>query len=316
MIKPKAVKSGDTFGIVAPASRPNNDEALPKGRAAFERLGFKTKVFPHVEEWHLGYLAGQDVHRAADLNAAFADPEVDAIICVRGGYGCHRIIDQLDYDLIRENPKLFIGYSDITALHIAMGIYSDLVTFHGPMISSEFAGDVSDFTRDNFLKMVTSRQAVGLLPADPQGPEPVTICGGKASGALAGGNMALMTDLFGTRYEIDTTGKILLLEEIGDEPYQFDRVLQQLLLSGKAEAAAGIVIGQCADCEHVEGRSGYSRSAKLVDVIRDSFGEVNLPVLYNVPFGHIKNIWTLPIGVQATLDADARSLTIDEPGVT
>ncbi|HEQ60180.1 MAG TPA: LD-carboxypeptidase [Firmicutes bacterium] len=315
MIKPKAVKKGSTFGIVAPASRPNNDEALPKGKAAFEQLGFRTKVFPHVHDWHLGYLAGRDADRAADLNAAFADPEVDAIICVRGGYGCHRIIDKLDYDSIRKNPKLLIGYSDITALHVALGMYADLVTFHGPMISSEFAAGVSDFTRDNFLRAVSSTEALGALPADPQGPEPVTIRPGRAGGPLIGGNMALVTDLFGTPYEIDTTGKILLLEEIGDEPYQFDRVLQQLLLSGKAQAAAGIVIGQCADCEHVEGRSGYSRSAPLVEVVRDSFGGLNLPVLYNVPFGHIKNIWTLPIGVRATLDADAKTLSLDEPGV-
>jgi muramoyltetrapeptide carboxypeptidase len=316
MQKPKAVKPGSTFGIVAPASRPNKDEALPKGKAALEQLGFQVKVFPHVHDWYLGYLAGRDKDRAADLNAAFADPEVDAIMCIRGGYGCHRIVDLVDYDLIRKNPKIFIGYSDITALHIAMGKFSDLLTFHGPMLTSEFAGGASDFTRDNFLRTVTSSKAFGLLPSDPEAPEPVTIAGGKASGELTGGNMALITDLFGTKYEIDTEGKILLIEEIGDEPYQFDRVLTQLRLSGKASAAAGIVVGQCADCEHVEGRSGYSRSAKLVDVIRDRLGDVGVPVLYNVPFGHVHNIWTLPIGAKATLDADAQTLTIDEPALT
>jgi len=316
MIRPKAIKPGDTFAIVAPASRPNDDEALPKGKAAFEALGFKTKVFPHVHDWHLGYLAGKDADRAADLNAAFADDEVDAIICIRGGYGCHRMMDRLDYELIGKHPKLFIGYSDITALHIAMGIYSNLITFHGPMIASEFAREISDFTKNNFLNMVTSSKPLGTLPVDPEGPEPVTIAGGRAGGALAGGNLALTTDLFGTRYELDTKGKILLIEEIGDEPYQFDRVLTQLLLSGKAQAAAGIVVGQCADCEHVEGRSGYDKSPKLGEVVQDRLGDLGIPVLYNVPFGHIKNIWTLPIGAKATLDADAKTLTLDEPALS
>jgi len=189
MQKPKSVKPGSTFGIVAPASRPNNDEALPKGKAALEQLGFKVKVFPHVHDWYLGYVAGRDEDRAADLNAAFADPEVDAIMCIRGGYGCHRILDLVDYDLIRANPKIFIGYSDITALHIAMGKYSNLLTFHGPMLTSEFAKDASDFTRDNFLRTVTSTKAIGKLPADPDGPKPVTISPGKVSGPLTGGNI-------------------------------------------------------------------------------------------------------------------------------
>lgn len=315
MIKPKALKTGQTLGIIAPASRPNDEESLGKGIAALEQLGFKTKVAPHAMDWHLGYLAGRDEDRAADLHALFTDPEVDAIICVRGGYGTHRLLDRLDFDLIRRHPKIFIGYSDITALHTAFLHYADLVSFHGPMVSSEFARGASDFTRDNFLRMLTQPQPAGILPSDPEGPEPVTIQGGKASGPLIGGNMALFCDLFSTPFEGDSRGKILLIEEIGDEPYQMDRRLTQLRLSGKLKQAAGVVIGQCADCEHVEGRSGYSRSPKLVEVIRDRLGDIGVPCLYNVPFGHIKNIWTLPIGVRATLDADAKTLSIDEAAV-
>jgi muramoyltetrapeptide carboxypeptidase len=315
MIKPKALKEGDTLGIIAPASRPNTDDAFNKGKAALEAMGFKVKAFPHIHDWHMGYLAGRDEHRVADLHAAFEDPEVNGVMCIRGGYGCHRIVDKLDYNLIKQNPKFFIGYSDITALHIGMMKYAGLVTFHGPMVASEFSRDASDFTRDNFLKAATTTEPLGLLPNDPEGPEPVTITGGKVTAPLVGGNMALITDLFGTNFELDISGKILFFEEIGDEPYAFDRVLNQLRLSGKLHKAAGIVVGQCADCEHVEGRSGYDKSPPLVEVVRDNLGGYGIPVLYNVPFGHIKNIWTLPIGLEATLDADAKILTLNEPAL-
>jgi muramoyltetrapeptide carboxypeptidase len=307
MIKPKALKFGDTLGVIAPAS-PTTEENVKKSYDSLVEMGFKVKMGKSCYG-NYGYLAGPDGLRAGDINNMFKDKEVDGIICLRGGYGTPRILDLLDYDLIKNNPKIFIGYSDITALHIAITKISNLVTFHGPMLSSDLIGGFNDFSKRSLYNFIMEGKFIGSIK-NPKGEEIETINGGIAEGEIIGGNLSLIADTIGTPYEIDLKGKILFIEEIGEEPYQIDRMLTQLRLSGKLKEAEGIILGDFNNC--VAKTLKYDDSLTLKQVIEDIIKPIERPTIANLRAGHCEPMVTLPFGVKAKLDANKKELTILE----
>lgn len=305
-IKPRRLRPGDTIGIIAPAS-PGDPELAAAGVRWLEAQGFRVRLGATVDQTQ-GYLSGPDELRAADINAMFAAPDIDGIICLRGGYGTMRLLELLDYSVIRAHPKAFIGYSDITALHISIGQRTGLVTFHGPMAASDMGKGLSDYTWDCFWRALTAPQPLGPILNPPLVPPPVCIADGSAQGPLAGGNLSLVAATLGTPYEIDTRGKLLCLEEVGEAPYRIDRMLTQLLLAGKLQEAAGIVFDACAGCIDEDPSPGFT----VEEVLRDRLGGLNKPVLYNLYFGHTADKATLPLGVTAILDTRAGGLTVTE----
>jgi len=302
MIKPRVLKLGDTLGVIGPAS-PTTDKNIKKVEEVLKEMGFKVKMGKSVYERH-GYLSGTDDIRAEDINSMFGDKEVDGILCIRGGYGTGRILDLINYEIIKENPKVFIGYSDITALHIAFNQIAGLVTFHGPM-ACDIIRNFSNFSKELLFKAIMSSEPVGKI-SNPEGEEIITINGGITEGTIVGGNLSLIADTIGTPYEIDVKGKILFIEEVKEEPYRIDRMLNQLRLSGKLNEAAGIVLGDFNNC-HAE---KPDESLSLGQVIDDYFKPLNKPTIYNLQAGHCKPMVTIPFGVKARLDADKKELTI------
>ncbi len=305
MIKPRALKAGDTLGIIAPAS-PLKDRKMFLIKKRIEEMGFRPIIGKSCYA-SKGYLAGEDRLRAQDLNHMFLDKKVKGIMCIRGGYGAIRILEELDYDLIHKNPKVFIGYSDITAIHIAIHEKSNLVTFHGPMVASDMIPGIHPFSKKYFKKAMDSQISMGKI-CNPQNEKIECIAGGIGEGEIIGGNLAVLSSTIGTPFEINTKGKLLFLEEIGEKPYKIDRMLQQLKLAGKLEDAAGIILGDFNGCERENGKSSFT----LMEVLKDHLHNLGKPVIYNLKAGHcIPNI-TIPFGVRAILDGNLGEVKIKE----
>jgi muramoyltetrapeptide carboxypeptidase len=316
MIKPKALRKGDTVGLVTPATYVVSPDEVATAVRTAEYFGWKVRMGAHVRK-RSGYLGGSIAERARDVNAMFADPEVKAVFAMRGGYGSAQILPELDYQLIARNPKIFQGYSDITAMHLAIHQKTGLVTFHGPVLLSAF----TKYTIDHFQRALTSPKPLGSL-TNPSESNPLrpnhtlrTIRGGTARGPLVAGNLTLISTTMGTPYEIDTRGKILCIEDVGEEPYSMDRMLTQLRLAGKLEAAAGIVFGECARCSPRQFQPAFESNFSLGEIVDDILGTLNIPVLTGLTFGHTADQLTLPLGCSARLDADQGTLTIEESGV-
>ncbi len=313
-IKPPRLKQGDTLGLVAPGSYISTDE-LKDSVENLDKLGYKV-IYDERILSKTGYLAGDDKARAEELNSMFANSKVDAIICARGGYGCARILPMLDYNLIKNNPKILIGYSDITAL--LNGIYAEtgLITFHGPVGISSF----NEFSVTYFNEvLVHPEKDLILISAknedEKEKTEVQTIVSGKAQGELVGGNLSVLNSLIGTKYDFNGEGKIIFLEEIGEEPYRIDRMLTQLIQSGKFEKASGIAMGVFKNCEPKEKDPSFSTSFSLMEVLFDRLSNLNIPVIYGLSFGHIKNKFTLPVGIKAELDTINQTITLLENSV-
>lgn len=306
MIKPKPLKYGDCIGIIAPSSPSYEEEKIELSKKFLKDMGFKIKIGKSCYEKY-GYLAGSDEIRTCDINAMFADEEVDAIICLRGGYGTPRILDKIDYEIIKKNPKIFVGYSDITAIHIAINQICNLVTFHGPMLTSEMANNFDEFTQKSLFDLIMGSENKKSL-SNPKGEEIRCLYSGQAEGKLIGGNLTLICATLGTPYEIDTEGKILFIEEIKEEPYKVDRMLTQLYLSGKLEAANGIILGDWNDCvaEHPD------RSLTLEQVFEDILKSLKKPTIYNFRAGHCSPMITLPMGVNVFMNADKMEIILKE----
>jgi muramoyltetrapeptide carboxypeptidase len=294
----------------APAS-PIAPEALRRGIARIEARGYRVVLGEHVLETHPhhGYLAGTDAARAADLNALFAREEIAAIVCARGGYGSMRLIDRLDWETIAAHPKLFVGYSDITSLHLALARHADLVTLHGPMVSA--LPDLDATATEVFWRLLESPSAPGALPADPDALQ--TLVPGRSEGELAGGCLCLLAHACGSHFAPDFCGKIVLLEDVGEAVYRADRDLTQLRNAGLLDQAAGFVIGAITNWQKHEEDPPRSTPDALW---QEFFGALGKPTLVGFPFGHAQNPLTLPLGVRACLDADARTLNILEPATT
>ncbi len=305
MLRPKALKFGSRIGITA-TSGPAPAENVKLAKEWLESLGFEVELAPSCFASY-GYLAGKDELRANNLNRMFADKYIDGIICLRGGYGATRILDKVDFDAIKANPKVFVGYSDITALHIAINQISGVVTFHGPTASPNIAEGLDDFSKKEFLRAIMDSKPMGHIP-NPQNIRVQSLVGGKACGIIVGGNLSLICATLGTKYEIDTRGKILFIEDIGEEPYRIDRMLTQLASAGKLNDAAGFILGDWNDCES----KIYDDSLGLIEVIEDIIVSFGKPTIFDLKAGHCKPEVTLPFGVNSLLDADGCRLIIKE----
>jgi len=297
MIKPKPLKKGDCIGLVAPAS-PTPEEKVIASKEKLEELGFRVKVGRSCCAKY-GYLSGKDDLRASDLNLMFMDNYVNGIMCIRGGYGTPRILDKIDYAIIRNNPKVFIGYSDITAIHIALNQICKLVTFHGPMASTDMLKEFDEFTKESLINCITSEETIGSVK-NPEGYKIETLVGGYTEGGLVGGNLSLIAATIGTPFEIDTRGKILFMEDIDEEPYSIDRMLTQLALAGKLDNALGFILGDWNNCT----AKPNEPSLTLTEVFNDLIVPLNKPTVYNVKAGHCKPMITLALGLDVALDAD------------
>ncbi|MGA2958662.1 MAG: LD-carboxypeptidase [Thermodesulfobacteriota bacterium] len=309
-MKPPKLKHGDRIGIVAPSSPAADPGEIGRGTKALMNIGFEVVQGKGVNRRNR-YLAGTDEERAEELNQMFADPTIKGIVCLRGGYGASRILRLIDYASIKRNPKVFIGYSDITALHLAIHKETEMFTFYGPMVVTEMAGRFSDYTRTCLLNVLTSNEPAEKI--NPRGREVQVIGEGVASGVLIGGYLPAIAASMGTPYEIDTRGRILFFEDFKKEPFELDRLLTQLLLSGKLKEAAGIAIGECVECEP-KGR--FPSSFSWEEVLRDRLENLGIPVLSGLCFGHGDHKATLPIGAKAVLNTAGMFLEIVESAVT
>ncbi|MBZ2177666.1 MAG: LD-carboxypeptidase [Acidobacteriota bacterium] len=313
LIKPKRLQPGMTIGLVTPSTYVSDPDELRTAVRTIEHFGCKVKMGQFVKR-KLGYLGGTIEERAADVNAMFADPGVDAVFAIRGGYGSAQILPALNYDLIAKHPKIFIGYSDITAMHLAIHQKTGLVTFHGPVPLSAF----TEYTQKHYRKALFESGPLGALTnpaeANPLRPNHTlrTVVGGRASGPLTGGCLTLLATTMGTPYEVDTRGRIFFIEDVGEEPYAMDRMLTQMRLAGKLEQAAGIVFGECSRCTPKDYKPGFDNNLSLGEVVDEILGKLKIPVLAGLTIGHTADQLTLPMGVAATLDADAGTLTVTE----
>ena len=306
MIKPKPLRRGDTIGLVGISGALHEPETrFEKMLEAIDALGYKVIVADSCREEY-GYLSGTDASRAKGLNQMFRDDRVDAVVCMRGGYGVTRILDRVDFDVIRANPKLLLGYSDITALHTAIHEKVGMVTIHGPMPDRAWM-EFDDFSRRSMLRALTSTEPLGTL-YNPEGTAPKCVVPGRCEGRLVGGNLSLIAALCGTPYQLNPEGKVLLLEDVGEYIYRLDSMLTQLRLAGMFERCAGVVLGGFTNCTEE-----YERYAlHLEDVIRDIIVPAGKPVLANLSIGHTPVKITVPLGVNCVVDAEAGTLTITE----
>jgi muramoyltetrapeptide carboxypeptidase len=285
---------------------------VQRGIAWWESKGYRVKLMPGAlerDDWH----AGSPEVRAGDLQAAFADPEIDAIQTMRGGYGSAQVIPLLDFDAIAETPKAFVGLSDITTLHAALYARAGLATFYGPSLTMFGAPSPSPFTTDRFLRVLAG-ETTGAVPDDRDRLTVISIVGGRASGRLVGGCLVDFIYTIGTPWEPDLDGAIFFFEECNSAPIQIDRALLHLEQVGKLDGVRGIVVGELAGCEWYEHTSA-PRSKTLENVLEGRLGGLGVPVLYGLPLGHGASLATLPLGVGVTVDADALTLTIDEPAL-
>lgn len=313
-IKPKKLKKGDTIGLIAPGYA-IKEEVLEKAKDTLRKMGF-IPYHTHRILGNHGYFSATDQERADDLNEMFTNPAIDGILCARGGYGCTRILQLIDYNNIKNNPKVLIGFSDITAL--ANGIYKEagLITFHGPVGST-----LDDaYTIEQLEKVVVRpkkkllienvRLEDAALLNDPEF-ERYTITSGSAIGKLVGGSLTLINALIGTPHEIDFTNTIVCIEDVEESPYRIDRMLTQLIEGPTFKKAAGIMIGVCKGCDKPPAPESFTLKQVLLDRIQD----LNIPAAYGMSFGHVPNNFTIPIGIEATFDADNFTLKLLEKAV-
>jgi muramoyltetrapeptide carboxypeptidase len=304
MNRGKRLEKNDTIGIVAPASFAAAEKTA-KAVEVLEQMGYRIKLGESCNNrWYS--FSGNDQRRAADINQFFQDPAIDAILCLRGGYGSIRILNRIDCDLAKRNPKIFIGFSDITALHLLLNQRAHLITFHGPMLAANMAYDFDTETQTSFEKAVCLGDKPYVI--NNPGHEPlITLRGGKAEGILTGGNLQTLVSIIGTPYEPDLEGKLLFIEEVHEATYRIDRALSQLILSGKLNQAQGIILGDFKDCN-----PDSPEDMPLMEVFTDRLGDLGIPVIYNLRSGHCKPKLTLPLGALARIDGDTPQIEILE----
>ncbi|NLD58361.1 MAG: LD-carboxypeptidase [Clostridiales bacterium] len=305
MRKARALKPGDAVGLTAPSGAVRDVGGVERAIEAVEALGFRAIADGSCFRRY-GYLSGTDEERAAGVNRMFRDDRVDAVFCLRGGYGATRMLDRVDFDLIRQNPKPFLGYSDVTALHAAINGLSGLITLHGPMPATDFPG-LEGFSRKSLERMLFDPAPLGEV-GNPDGMPLSRLVPGKCEGRLAGGNLSLVAQLIGTPWQIDARGKILLLEDVGEYTYRLDGMLTQLRHAGLFRDCAGVVLGGFTDC-----RDEYEGFGATVEaLVRDIVAPAGKPVLAGFSIGHVDKKITVPLGAMCALDADELRLTILE----
>lgn len=305
-IKAKGLKKGDKVAVIAPSTNVSDPEDLQKVVRNLEHFGLVAVISSSLTKGQ-GYKTRPIEQRVEDLHKAFSDTEISGIIAVRGGYGSPQILDKIDYNLIQSNPKIFCGYSDITALHLAIFKKTGLITFHGPVGLSNF----TPYTENSFYNLCfANEQTKATFPLKFQNPigskglQPLyptlTIKEGECEAELIGGNLSLITSLMGTEFEIDTKGKIFFLEDVGERPFRIDRMLTQLRLAGKFDDCVGIIIGKCEDCGP-EGTGATTWDKTVNEVYFDILSDLNKPIIANMMIGHSADRLTLPLGIKTKL---------------
>ncbi len=313
LLKPRRLSRGATVGLINPAGPTYVRSDLTMVTEVLKALDLRWKFGEHVFDRH-GFLAGTDAHRAEDVNAMFGDPDVDAILAVRGGWGCNRILPLIDYRAVRDHPKIIVGYSDITSLLIAMFARSGLVTFHGPVGTSTW----NEFSTSYFRRVLFDAEAVTFENPSHRGDNLIqtkdrveTVTPGTARGILVGGNLSVLSAMIGSPYLPPWKGVILFLEDDGEAVYRVDRMLTQLRIAGIAEQLAGVVIGKCTNCEPGEGFG----SLTLEEVLHEQIASLGVPAYAGAMIGHIENKFTLPLGTEVEMDAGAGKIVMKEPAV-
>jgi muramoyltetrapeptide carboxypeptidase len=315
-VKPKRLAAGDTVGVVAPANATFNSVDLQIAKESLEALGLKVQVGRHVLDRH-GYLAGQDKDRAADINGFFADRSVSAVLPLRGGWGSSRVLPYLDFDVIRRNPKVIVGYSDITALLLGIHAKTGLVTFHGP----NGMGRWDEYSLDYFKRVLMQGEAAtfenphklsernALAQTENR---TLTITGGKARGRLLGGNLTVLTTVVGSPYLPQWDGAIFFCEDVSEGYYRIDRMLTQLKLAGVLSKIKGFVFGTCSECSPGDDNFG---ALTFEEIFADHIKPLGVPAWSGAMIGHAMPQWTLAEGIDVDVDADAGTIRMVEPGV-
>ncbi|MFN0214987.1 MAG: LD-carboxypeptidase [Saprospiraceae bacterium] len=312
LVKPSRLREGATVALIAPSSPPSQKK-MDKGIANLTNFGYKIVEGKSLRAVN-GYLAGTDADRLADFHWAFQNPEIEAVWCIRGGYGATRLLPNLDFDLIRRNPKPLIGYSDVTVLHLAIHQRTGLVTFHGPVAAAEYPEDTLQHLHAVLIKGVApyeiSTNRLGI-ESEPSEYQPFAIRPGQSTGVLTGGNLTMLCCLTGTEFAPEFKNKIVFIEEVGEQPYRLDRMLTHLLQATDLAEAAGIALGVFNDCQAKPDSPSFS----LPDTLRNRLENLGMPIVYGFPFGHVEHQATLPYGISVKLDAEKMSLTILESAV-
>lgn len=303
IIKPKRIPTNATLGLVAPASPIYNSSDYDNMINELTNMGYKLELGQHHKD-RKGYLAGEDEDRVSDLHSMFSNNEIDAIICTRGGYGSNRILDLIDFELIKRNPKPFIGFSDITSLHMAIYKKTGLITFHGPVGKSYW----NDFTINAWNSILHDAETPIFKIPDSE-TDDFVINSGQATGKLLGGNLTVLTSLIGSDYLPDFKDSILFLEDVGEDIYRVDRMMSQLSLSGILDEINGLIFGKCTEC------TANSNSLSLEEVLNHYLNPLEIPAFYGAMISHEEQNLTIPVGVLASINADEKSIQLLEPGV-
>lgn len=315
MIKAKKLEKGNTIGVISPSSPSYNQSEIVRGQETLESWGYKVVLSKNLNKTK-GLVAASEEDRAYDINEMFRRDDIDAVFVSQGGYGAAQLISKIDFDAINKNPKILTGFSDITSLHLAINKFSDVVTFHGPGMSRFNAEELTDYTKEYFFKAISEVEPIGEIRLADEKKWINAIGKGVCEAPILGGNITLICASLGTPYEINTVGKILLIEELDTEPWVIDHMLSHLRNAGKLDKLAGIVVGECLNCEPKKLDPGYFCDTSLEDVLDYYIKPLNIPSLYGLPLGHTKDLATIPMGVMARLDGDSKKLIILESGVT
>lgn len=303
MVRPEPLKKGDKIALIGTSSPTPKDKIEPSIKI-METLGFEVVLGESAKAEH-GYLAGNDKLRADDINNMFKDKSIKGIFAIKGGYGVARVLDMIDYEMIKKNPKVFAGYSDVTALHIALNQKCDLITFHTPMAATELYSNVDDYTMEYFNKNIFTDNPLELIK-NPGVEEIKTLVSGEAEGILVGGNLSLVAASIGTPYEIDTRDKILFLEDVDESPYRIDRMLLQLKQANKFKDAAGIILGAWTNCVPEENK----KSLTLMQIFDELIKPEKTPTMYNIACGHCLPTMSLPLGTRVKMDTNKKEIFV------
>ena len=298
MIFPDKLKKGDTIAIIAPSSTVSKEQA-ESCKKLVEEMGYNVKMGKCTYQSIHGYSSGTGVEKAEEINQMFADKEVKAIWCIRGGDTSSHAMDKLDFNMISNNPKIFVGYSDITNLNVNFNQKCGFITFHGPMVKSNMLNRYDDFTKNSFKNALNMENE--LVLENPSGEDFEVIVGGYAEGIIVGGNLSLLVSMIGTPYEVDTKGKILFIEDVNEEVKRVDRMMYQLKYSDKLDDATGIIFGDFTDCIN-KAKEDYT----VVEMLKDILSDYKKPVMYNIKSGHCFPMSTVPLGTKCSMDTNTK----------
>ena len=314
MIRPKRLEKGDLIGIISPASPPDRKSEVDRSVETLEGMGYRVVVGKNVNKTK-GIVSASETERADDFNEMFARNDVKAILATGGGYGSAQILRHIDFDKVAANPKIFVGYSDITTLHLAINKYANLITFHGPGAGRFNPEELSPFTKRFFFKALEGPDPIGEIPLADDKKWIHAIGKGLARGQLTGGNLTLICSTLGTGFSIDTEDKILFIEDVDTEPWVMDHMMCHLRNAGKLDKVKGVVVAECTNCVPFQLNPGFHSDLDLEDVLEYYLKPLNIPVLHGLPLGHARDIATLPLGVEVMIDAQKKKFTILESGV-